>query len=137
MDAMQLIHEQPIKVVSGHTAVTGGGPTGHPVEFINLVRHRAKAAGGCAASCRPCLVLAPVARASPTSPRAFFSSQDQDKVVMCPYSGEFFVRKGALEPLIKRGAIIERGALERSRRSGALGSRGPCSCPAHQDDPRR
>jgi hypothetical protein len=35
---------------------------------------------------------------------------------MCPYSGEFFVRKGALEKLIKRGAIIEKSALPRKGR---------------------
>ena len=35
--AIEMIHEEPITVVEGRTAMTGGGPTGHPVEFLNLV----------------------------------------------------------------------------------------------------
>ena len=27
---------------------------------------------------------------------------------MCPYSGDFFVRKGAIKTLLKRGAIVEK-----------------------------
>ncbi|EDQ92793.1 uncharacterized protein MONBRDRAFT_30757 [Monosiga brevicollis MX1] len=75
--AIDLIHEEPITIVDGKTAVSGGGPTGHPVEFLNL---------------------------------------DQDKVVICPYSGEFFVRRGALKKLLERGAVYEKqGQYYKSR----------------------
>ena len=42
--------------------------------------------------------------------------QDQDKVVICPYSGEFFVRRGALKKLLERGAVYEKqGQYYKSR----------------------
>ncbi|EGD73660.1 hypothetical protein PTSG_05372 [Salpingoeca rosetta] len=67
--AKDLILEQPITVVDGRVVASGGGSTGHPINFLNL---------------------------------------DQNKVVMCPYSGDFFIRKGAIKPLLSRGAIIEK-----------------------------
>lgn len=30
---------------------------------------------------------------------------------MCPYSGDFYVRKGALDVLLKRGAVLEKGVF--------------------------
>ena len=29
-------------------------------------------------------------------------------MVMCPYSGEFYMRKGALKTLLSRGAVYEK-----------------------------
>eukprot|EP01147_Barroeca_monosierra_P002405 gene2405-8076_t len=69
LPAKDLILEQPIKVVEGRVVVSGGGSTGHPINFLNL---------------------------------------DQDKVVMCPYSGDFFIRKQAIKSLLVRGAIFEK-----------------------------
>lgn len=37
LPAKDLILEQPIKVVEGRVVVSGGGSTGHPINFLNLV----------------------------------------------------------------------------------------------------